>query len=215
MQALRRIEAFSPGLIIIPWWHAYWAPCFGFFARQLRKSSTSVLFICHNVTGHENRAWEGYLSKNTLRHADRIIVHSRQDAFDLLRLLPSAKISIHPHPVFESFPKPKYILPRYSPTELLFFGFVRPYKGLDVLLDALILLKDKDFHLTIVGEFWNGFEQARDLVQRHRLDGKIEFVARYVSDWEAADYFTRADAVVVPYIRATASGVIALSVSLR
>ena len=211
MQTLRRIKAFSPDLAIIPWWHAYWAPCFGWLARQLRRSDIAVSFICHNITGHENTSLERYLSKFALRHADHYIVHSRQNASDLLRLFPSANIFVHPHPVPRSLPSPKNIFRRRSSTELLFFGFVRPYKGLDVLLNALVHLKDSDFYLTVAGEFWNASNEARDFVERHGLDGRVEIVARYVSDWEAAEYFARADAVVLPYIRATSSGVIPLA----
>ena len=151
------------------------------------------------------------LSKFALRHADHYIVHSRQNASDLLRLFPSANIFVHPHPVPRSLPSPKNIFRRRSLTELLFFGFVRPYKGLDVLLNALVHLKDFDFYLTVAGEFWNASNEARDFVERHGLDGRVEIVARYVSDWEAAEYFARADAVVLPYIRATSSGVIPLA----
>ena len=129
----------------------------------------------------------------------------------LAKLLPKANISVHPIPLFDSFPNPTKIIPRLSPTEFLFFGFIRPYKGLDVLLEAVTLLKDCDFHLTVVGEFWRDERWATRFVERSGLGGKVEFVPRYVSDVEAAEYFARTDAVILPYRTATSSAVISLA----
>jgi glycosyltransferase involved in cell wall biosynthesis len=210
-RGLRRIREFSPDLAVIPWWHIFWAPHFGWLAWQLRRSDIEVLFLCHNVIGHEGGNWQRLIAKSVLSQADRFIVHSSADTSDLSTLLPSASIEMHPHPIHDDFPHPTKLLPRRARTELLFFGFIRPYKGLHVLLRALARLKEHDFRLTVVGEFWQGADQTIELVGRLGLWNKIEIVPRYVSDQQAAEYFARADAVVLPYLTATSSGVIPLA----
>ena len=113
--------------------------------------------------------------------------------------------------IFDYFPQPTLSLPKRAKLELLFFGFVRPYKGLDILLDAMVQLKTEDVYLSIVGEFWNGENEAVLFIAEHGLVDKVEIVARYVSDDETANYFARADVVVLPYHSATGSAVIPLA----
>ncbi len=210
-RGLRRIREFSPDLAVIPWWHIFWAPHFGWLAKQLQKSHVEVLFICHNLIGHDGGNWQRHVSRAVLSHADRFIVHSAADKDDLLTLLPSAQSAVQPHPIHDQFPPPTNLLHRRAKTELLFFGFVRPYKGLEVLLSALSLLQGADFRLTVVGDFWGGLGRTLRLVKEYGLEEKIEIVPRYVCDEQAAEYFARADAVVLPYLTATGSGVIALA----
>jgi glycosyltransferase involved in cell wall biosynthesis len=103
-------------------------------------------------------------------------------------------------------------MPREHALELLFFGFVRPYKGLDVLLEALAMLpRDLDVRLTVAGEFWHGAEEARAQISRLGIGNRVTIVDRYLPQEEVADYFARADAIVLPYRSATGSGVVAIA----
>lgn len=210
-KTLGRIAEYSPDLVVMPWWHVYWTPCFGWLAARLQRSGIKIVFICHNVIEHHGKRWTRLISRMVLAHGSRHLVHSAEDRNELSALLPGATIAVHPIPVFEDFPSPSKSPVRRAPTELLFFGFVRPYKGLDVLLEALTLLKERDFRLTVAGEFWAGATWAARFVEQHDLEGKVEFVPRYVSESEAAEFFARADAVVLPYRTATNSGVVALA----
>ena len=124
------------------------------------------------------------------------------------KLAPSAEIAVYPHPVFNQYPAPQKTLPRRAPLELLFFGFVRPYKGLDVLVEAMHLLKGGDVFLTVAGEWWSKDSELRRSIAEA---GHIELIDRYVSEHEAADLFARAGAVVLPYRAATASGIVSLA----
>ena len=91
---------------------------------------------------------------------------------------------------------------------MLFFGLVRPYKGLDLALDAVAKSGRTDLRLTIAGEFWQGLDETRALIARPGLANRVELISRYVSDVETAELFDRADAVVLPYRSVTGSAVI-------
>jgi glycosyltransferase involved in cell wall biosynthesis len=125
--------------------------------------------------------------------------------------VPGLPTRVCPHPLYDDYPAAAGSLPRRAGLELLFFGLVRPYKGLDLLLDALALCPDVDLHLSIVGEFWSGLDAARERIARAGLESRVELVPRHVSDAEAAEYFARADALVAPYRAASGSGVLALA----
>lgn len=209
--AVRRGKAFSPSLVVFPWWHVYWAPCFSYLASAFVKSGIETVFLCHNVIEHENGRWKQQLTRIALSHADRFVVHTSADRMNLLERFPGVRIDVYPHPVYEQFPDATEAFPRRAKLELLFFGLVRPYKGLDILLEAMRQLGSEDVFLSIVGEFWEGEEWALGFVERHGLQDRIEMVSRYVSDQEAANYFQRSDVVVLPYRSATGSGVVPLA----
>lgn len=211
IRALKRAREFGPRVALFPWWHVYWTPCFAWLAHQLRKSGVEIVFLCHNVLEHETARWKTILGNIAFSRAHRFLVHTYEDRKNLLDRMPSARVSVHPLPIYEQFPEPAYILPRRAGLELLFFGFIRLYKGLDVLLEAMRLLKDEDIYLSVVGEFWEGQRETLDFIREAGLENKIELVARYVSDAEAAEFFARCDAVVLPYRSATGSGVISLA----
>lgn len=207
----RQAVSYKPDIVIIPWWHVYWVFCFGWLARRLRKSGLNVVFICHNVIAHEDAGWKRFLTRYPLSKASRFMVHTHIDKKNLLAMFPDASVDVHPLPIFNQFPIPRKQLPRRAKLELLFFGFVRTYKGLDLLIEALALLEDKDIHISVVGEFWENEDAVRQLIEALSLKEKIEIVSGYVSDIEAAEYFSRCDAVILPYRSATGSAVIPLA----
>lgn len=209
--ALTRVKSFSPNVAIVPWWHVYWSFCFGWLLRGLRRQGIETVLLCHNVMQHEDSAWRRQLSAFVFTLADRYVVHTHEDCAKLVSVIPKARVSVHPLPIFDQFPSPTVSLPRRARLELLFFGFIRPYKGLDVLLEAMTLLRNEEVHLTIVGEFWKGENETRHFLSQHGLWQQVELVSRYVSDAEAADYFARSDVVVLPYRSATGSAVVPLA----
>jgi len=198
--------------VIIPWWTAFWTPCFGYIARALRKKGVRVVFMCHNTIEHETAAWKIHSTHWVLNAGNGFIVHTNADRKALLKTIPDAIVEMHPHPVYEQFPDPKGKLPREHALELLFFGFVRPYKGLDILLDALGQVDPSiDWRLCIAGEFWSGEEDTRTRIEELGLTDRVELVAEYLTDEQVAEYFGRAHAVVLPYRSATGSGVTAVA----
>ncbi len=202
---------YNPRVVVIPWWTVFWVPCFGFIAKYLRRKGVQVLFFCHNVIEHESANWKTSLTKWVLSQGSFFIVHTKEDASNLKKLISNAKIIIHPHPIYEQFPAPKGVLARRARLELLFFGFVRPYKGLDILIEAMHLLKEEDIFLTIAGEWWKKNENLLKRLNDKEIKTKLEVVDRYVSEEEIAEYFDRADVVILPYRSATGSAIIPLA----
>ena len=196
---------------MIPWWTVFWAFCFGFIARSLKRNGIEVVYFCHNVIEHEAAVWKALLTRNVLNYGTRFMVHTKEDSNNLHALIPSAEVDILPHPIYDHFPQAKQQLPRRKSLELLFYGFVRPYKGLDDLIDAMILLRGRDIQLTIAGEFWDGEQETRQKIENNSLTNQIELRPRYHTDEETAELFARADAVVLPYRSATGSGVIPIA----
>jgi glycosyltransferase involved in cell wall biosynthesis len=210
-RTVRTVAARRPDAVIIPWWTVYWAPCFSYLATALARRDVPVCFFCHNVLEHEASWWRRSLTRRVLRLGSGFIVQSEAERERLQSMIPGASVAAHPHPVFEQFPPPTRTLPRRAALELLFFGIVRPYKGLDVLLRAIAMLRDRDVMLTVAGEFWSRLGATTQLIDELGIAGMVDLVPRYVSQAEAASFFTRADAVVLPYLSATGSGVLGLA----
>lgn len=209
---LRQIVAWKPAVVVMPWWTVYFAPLYSYMTRRLRAAGIPVVFVSHNVVEHETAAWKRAATRGVLSRGSAHVVHTSADAENLSRMLPGARCVMHPLPVFDTFPPALGSLAREHDLELLFFGFVRPYKGLDVLLEAMALTDpDIDVRLSVVGEFWHGSGDTREQITRLGLEERVEIVEGYVSDAAAAEYFDRADAVVLPYRSATGSAVVAVA----
>jgi glycosyltransferase involved in cell wall biosynthesis len=210
-RAAEAIRGFAPAGVIMPWWSAYWTLCFHHIAAAVTRARIPLVFVCHNPIEHEDAAWKRMLSAWVLGTTDRFVVHDRHGRQALLERFPNARVLVHPHPVHGHFPAARGSLPRRAALELLFFGFVRPYKGLDLLLDALASLRGRDIKLTVAGEFWSRPDQCRAKIEALRLQEMVELAPRYHSEQEAAELFARADAIVLPYRSATGSAVIPLA----
>lgn len=210
-RAFGRIRDHGPELLLIPWWAVYWTPCLRYLAGRARKHGMEVRFFCHNVIDHEAAAWKTVLTRAALARGDSFVVQAETEAEKLRRAFPGKPVLVHPHPLYDQFPAAAGSLAPRAGLELLFYGFVRPYKGLDLLIEALGRLPEKAVHLTVVGEFWSGLDETRESIRRLGLEDRIELVPRYVSEQETAEYFARADALVLPYRGATGSGVLSLA----
>ncbi|ETK33539.1 glycosyltransferase family 4 protein [Microbispora sp. ATCC PTA-5024] len=166
------------------------------------RRRTRVVALCHNVLPHERKPYDAPLMRALLRRVDGVLVHSREQA-GLAAGLTAAPVRVSalaPHLPARPSAASAAAEPYGS---LLFFGIVRPYKGLDVLLRALAQVPDVG--LTVAGEFWGGLEETRALVAELGLDGRVELRPGYVAAEEVPGLFARADALVLPYRSATAS----------
>lgn len=205
------VRGFDPDIVIIPWSTVIWGPCYYYLAGALRRQGIHVRFFCHRVVDHQKAGWKGALTVPVLRRADSYAVHARALEQQLKALFPAAQVLVYPHPIYGQFPAPARALPRAAALELLFYGYVRPYKGVDVLIEAMGLIKDHDVRLTVVGEFWIDKAAVDRRIAELGIADRVELVDRYVSETETADYFSRADVVVLPYRSATSSGVAAIA----
>ncbi len=218
-RTLRRLRQWQPEVVIMQWWVPFWAPAWAVLARGIKRLPTRprLLFICHNVLPHEEGRLQRllpWLAKLTWGPADSFVVHSQADGALLHRILPSANYQVTPLPTYAGlgaaepvdFP---FTVPDDRPL-LLFAGFVRPYKGLDVLLEAMALV-ERPLHLLIAGEFWQGAAAYRAQIERLGIVDAVTLVDEYLSNEVLAACFQRADVVVLPYRSATQSGIIQLA----
>jgi len=205
--AVRNIIAFRTEMVILPWWVAYWTPMYLYIFGSLKKNGIKVVVLCINVFEHENSRLKKLLTEITLKKADSIIVHSDQEKAEILEFNPTAAVRKHILPLFQYEVN---ATGRHASTlHLLFFGFVRHYKGLDTLLRAVSMLKDHAISLRIAGEFWGDKKTYLDLIKSLEIFDKVEILDRYISDQEMSRFFEEADVVVLPYRKSKTSGVIA------
>ena len=215
--AVHRIVVHSADLAIFDWWTLFWSPGVAYMARRLRQHGVRTLFICHNVFDHKTSGFTGAVdtvmsgvSKLLLRQADAYLVQSDEQRTILATIKPGADTIRRIHPIYTMLPAPSRQFEARGTLELLFFGFIRPYKGLDLLLQAVSDLHDDGVYLTIVGEPWGDTSVIQRQIEAAGIPN-VEAILSYVSDQEAADYLSRADAVVLPYRSATGSGVASLA----
>jgi glycosyltransferase involved in cell wall biosynthesis len=209
-RALRFIAADHCDLAVFDWWTLFWAPAIALMARSVRRRGVRVAFICHNLADHDSGLLKRKLAKLLLSPADAYLVHSTEQMTSLESSLPGKMVITHPVPLFDQFPPPSEQLPKRGRLELLFFGFIRPYKGLEVLVDALARLGDTQVYLTVVGEPWLPADELRKRIDATHAPN-IELHLDYVDDQAAANFFGRADLVVLPYLSASGSGVAAMA----
>ena len=212
-ETVRTIVRFKPDTVILPWWVTYWAPMYLYLLYSLKKQNIRVIFICINIFEHEDNAVKKFLTKFTLRKVDTFIVHSELERRKLLEFNPEATVIKQLLPLFEY--NPCEVMRRDEKLHLLFFGFVRPYKGLGVLLDAIAILKDYDITLEIAGEFWDDKDEYITRITDLGISHTVTIVDTYVSDKEMSRYFSRADVVVLPYRKTITSGVIATAYGFK
>jgi len=216
----RRVARERPDLLLCSWWHPFFAPAFGTIARVAhRRAATPVCFLCHNAIPHERTRVDLALLRYAYGPAGAFITHSAQDRQDLQRLCPGATVLENPHPTYDVFgagrppdDQARASLGLTGKRVLLFFGFVRAYKGLDVLLDAVAALDPREgYHLLVVGEFYEPRRKYEPRLETLAARGQLTLVDRYVPNEDLPRYFAAADLVVVPYLSATQSGVIQIA----
>lgn len=200
-----------PALVVIPAWTFFVAPMLGLIARRLRRTGIRVVMIVHNASDHESSGWKDRLLGWQIATADAVITHSDDLAAQLRATGFSRPITVCQHPAYSDYPPASHALPREKALELLCFGLVRHYKGVDIALRALAISGLRDVRLTIAGEIWEDRTKIAQLIEQHGLQERVEQIDRYVSDAEAAELFARCDAVLAPYRSVTGSGVAALA----
>ena len=212
-RAARHVADAGAEVAVLQVWMPFIGPAFGVIARRLRKRGVRVVAVVHNAIPHERRPGDRALSCYGLSACDGLIVLSDQVREDLATLGITAPIRQRAHPAYDTFgdPTPKADararlgLPADVPV-FLFFGFIRRYKGLHVLLDAWAGVRRRapEAVLVVAGEFYA--DEAALRAQIDSLEG-VRLDAEYIPDDRVGLYVSAADAVVQPYVTATQSGV--------
>src|ERR1700730_62188 len=211
-RAFKLVKAFSPDVVVFQWWQPFFGPLVGTLARWFRTAGVRCIIECHNIFPHEAGPLDGLLVRFALSAADHLITHSTKDRADLLAVPPGKVVSFLPLPCLNEF-SGSGNSSRGGHT-ILFFGKVRKYKGLDVLLAALPMILSKvECKLIVVGEFYDSIDRYRRLIREHRIEDHVQLDNRYVPNEEVPAIFDRADVLVLPYLSATQSGVARIALS--
>lgn len=213
----KKIKKEKPDLIIIKYWLPFMAPCFGTIAGIVRKNKYSkIICIADNIIPHEKRPGDNLLTRYFLRRVDGVVAQSKSVFNDVFKFTDKLPVRLCPHPMFDNFgeilnrekalkllrlsPEPRYIL---------FFGFIRDYKGLDLLLEAFAdtRIYSLNVKLIVAGEFYSDSKPYFDLIKKFNLEDKVILKTDFIADNEVNKYFSSADIVAQPYKNATQSGV--------
>ena len=212
-----KIKREKPDILLIRFWLPFMGPCFGTIARIAKSNRhTSVICIFDNVIPHEKRTGDKILTSYFTNSIDGAIVMSKTVMDDLKVFREKIPVKLSPHPLFDNYGAPverslALAALNLSPDEsyLLFFGFIRAYKGLDLLIEAFSdkRLRNRKLKLIIAGEFYEDDIPYKDLIRKHNLENDIIFFDHFIKDNEVHLFFSAADLVVQPYKTATQSGV--------
>jgi glycosyltransferase involved in cell wall biosynthesis len=214
-------------LIIVQWWNPFFGFAFGTIINILSLiSKSNVCFLCHNVTPHESKFFDQSLSKYAFLKTKYFIVHSVEDMQNLLSIKPSAVIKKNFHSTYAIFgdlityeknQARKKLNITQNKNVLLFFGLIRPYKGLKHLIYAMkeVVKHCKSCVLLIIGEFYEPKDEYILLIKELNLNDHVLVIDGYVKNEDVSLYFCSADVVVLPYVKATQSGIIQIAFGLN
>lgn len=215
----KKIRNMNPDLVIVQWWHPYFAPCYTILRMGLKK--IPVIYVCHNVFPHERFPLDRFLTKLVLKKGNGFILHSNKEVEDLKTIIDNPKHIVAKHPTYNAFKFNNYtksdaksiINESEDKKILLFFGLVREYKGLKHLLRAMpdIIQYDSNIVLYVVGDFGSDKEDYLSIIKENKIADNVRIVDGYVPDKEVEKYFAASDIVVLPYESATQSGVVQIA----
>ncbi len=215
--AARKIAAWKPDLLVMKYWMSYLAPSLGTVAHYLKRRGIPVITVLDNVIPHETKFFDKPFSRWFLRQNSGCVAMSEAVLKDMLSLTPDKPYILQPHPLYDHFGQK---MDKRAAQEalgldpgkrtLLFFGLIRDYKGLDLLIDALPLLGE-EYQLVIAGESYGSFEKYEAQIAASGCSGRIHVFNRYIDDEEVPQFFSAADLCVLPYKSATQSGITAIS----
>ena len=214
--AAARIREWNPDILIMRYWMSYFGPSLGYVARHMRPECR-VIAITDNIIPHEQHFFDKPLTRYFLGGVDGCVALCSEVEADLLSLRPDARHVVLPHPVYTHFGEriPKAEAERQlgipsGSRNLLFFGLIREYKGLDLLIEAFSRLGPQ-YRLIIAGEPYGPFEKYQKLIDSCPDPSRVHVFPKYISDSEVKTYFSAADVAVLPYRSATQSGISAVA----
>ncbi len=213
----------KPDIIVVRFWLPLMGPCLGTILRLVKKNKhTKVVCIADNIIPHEKRKGDKAFTKYFIKPIDAFIVMSEKVLADLKLFDDKKPVQLIQHPLYDNFGEKiskeiarKNIGINTTDKMVLFFGFIRKYKGVDILLDALALLKAQNttlpFKVLIAGEFYEDRKPFDEQIQRLGLEDSLILHTDFIPDSEVRNYFCAADVVIQPYRNATQSGVTPLA----
>lgn len=213
----REIDKKHPDRVIFCYWMSFMAPCLGTIAKQINKKKTKRIALLHNMMPHEPTLLDKIFPAYFVKSMDAFVAMTQSVVDDVRKIDNKNKpISVSPHPLYDHYGDK---IPKSTALEklgldpdyhyILFFGFIRAYKGLDLLLEAYsdIILRQYKMKLIIAGEFYENKEPYLDLIYKNSLEDDVILHTHFIPDSEVHYYFSAADLIAQPYKTATQSGV--------
>jgi len=221
-KAARLAASMNPDILVFTWWN----PFFGIIVRTIasafkRRTKKPVVIIAENVISHEGRWIDVLLTKIALQTADRFLVLSKVVEEGIRKLYPRIKVFRSSLPIYDCYQTPVQLTQQQAQQQLglddksvlLFFGYIRQYKGLMNIIEALPLIRKQitNAHLLVVGEFYDNPQPYLDAIKNLGLDNTITIINEYVANEAVHLYFTAANLAVLPYNEATQSGILSIA----
>ncbi len=213
----REILRWKPDVVIFSYWMSFFAPALGRVAARLRRHGVKIVTVVHNAIPHEPKFFDKPLARWFFQKCDRLVSMCDAVTTDIRSLYPDADIVQYPHPVYDHFGVKENKTAAQQALglapdlrTLLFFGLIRDYKGLDLLIDAVSQL-GPEYQLLIAGESYGSFERYQAQIEASGCADRIKVLNRYIADDEVPRLFSAADVCVLPYRSATQSGITAIA----
>ena len=215
-KTVNRIIEFQPDIAVIHYWMPFFTPALRKIAVLLKKKNDiKIIAICHNLIPHEKYGFNQFLTKMFLNKIDRFVVMSESVKLDLLKIVPNTKYRLNPHPIYNIFGNTinrglaRKNLGIEAKNVILYFGLIREYKGLDILLNSIPKIKQElnDFIVIVAGECYEKTEKYSDIIEKLQIQDSVELRLKFIPDNEVSEYFSAADVVALPYRTATQSGI--------
>lgn len=225
-KGVNRVLEWKPDLVIMKYWIPFFAPMYGMILRKLRKrKKTKVLYVIDNIDFHEKWFFSSFLTRYALKRADYLVSMSKTVYDSIFRIIPEYS----PNRVIQLF-HPNYEITRIPEDQVdnsfdylnvpkkktvLFFGYIKHYKGLDILIRSFkkVVERIDDIQLLIAGEVYGNDSQYTDLIKENGLDSHVVFHNQFIKKEDVSRYFAVSDVVVQPYRSATQSGISLLAFS--
>ncbi len=211
-----KIIKFNPDIVVIQYWMPFFTPALRKISELLKKDiDAKIIAICHNINPHENHFFYQHFIKTFLNKIDRFVVMSEFVKSDLLKIVPNAKFKLTPHPIYNIFGNTidketaRKNLNIKAKNVILYFGLIREYKGLDILLKSIpkIKLELNDFIVIVAGECYEKTEKYYKIIEKLNIENSVDLRLKFIPDNKVAQYFSAADVIALPYRTATQSGI--------
>ena len=213
----RAIKALKPDIVLCRFWLPFMGPCFGTMLRIIKNNQhTKIISLIDNIIPHEQRIGDQQLAQYFVNQVDAFVVMSKSVQRDLQQFLRKQPVKYIPHPVYDNYGDPMDKVSARTwlniPTKgeyILFFGFIRDYKGLDLLLRAMTdkRIQQRGIQLIVAGEYYGGKEKYEALIKELGIEDRLILKTDFIPNEEVKYFFSAADLVVQPYKSATQSGI--------
>lgn len=217
IKTARFIKKEKPDFIIFRYWLPFFGPSLGTIGRLVKRGTKiKVLALTDNIIPHEKRAGDKPFTKYFVNSCDGFITMSKAVFNDISQFTPTDKKVFSPHPMYETYGAAisksearKKLNLNESDKVILFFGLIRKYKGLDILLEAMNApeIKNQNIKLLVAGEFYEDKQPYLDVVKKYNLENQVIFHSQFIPNEEVRNYFCASDLVAQTYRNATNSGV--------